>query len=98
MTKQYRKYRVDAVQSEIVKKLQSAGYSVLSLSSVGRGCPDLLVGRDGHNYLLEVKSLTGKQNQEQVDFEKGWAGQYQIVTLASLDAFLAEHQKIVQMD
>jgi hypothetical protein len=90
MPKSFRKYRVDAVQKEVVKKLQAAGYSVLSLTDVGRGCPDLLVGRNGRNYLLEVKSPNGKQNAEQVEFQKNWRGQYQVATLDNIDAFLIQ--------
>lgn len=50
-----RRGRIDTGQREIVAALRAAGCSVLSLASVGSNVPDLLVGRAGVNYLLEVK-------------------------------------------
>jgi len=47
--------RVDRNQAEIVDALRRVGCSVQSLAAVGSGCPDLLVGRGGVNYLFEVK-------------------------------------------
>ncbi len=48
--------RVDANQKAIVQALRKAGATVQSLASIGKGCPDLLVGVHGENFLLEVKS------------------------------------------
>ena len=48
--------KVDANQGEIVKALRKAGCSVVSLAAIGDGTPDLLVGRAGHTFLLEVKN------------------------------------------
>lgn len=47
--------KIDRNQPEIVKALRQVGASVQSLASVGSGCPDLLVGFRGCNYLVEVK-------------------------------------------
>ena len=47
--------RTDNNQSEIVKALRQVGMSVQVLSAVGKGCPDLLVGWRGTNYLCEIK-------------------------------------------
>lgn len=47
--------KVDDNQVEVVRKLRLLGASVTDLSAVGAGCPDLLVGYRGANYLLEVK-------------------------------------------
>ena len=47
--------RIDANQPEIVEALRSVGASVQSLAQLGGGVPDLLVGINGKNYLLEVK-------------------------------------------
>jgi hypothetical protein len=47
--------RIDANQREIVAALRAAGATVQSLADVGRGCPDLLVGYRGVNYVLEIK-------------------------------------------
>lgn len=47
--------RMDRNQSQIVTALERGGCHVQSLHTVGGGCPDLLVTRDGNVYLLEVK-------------------------------------------
>lgn len=47
---------VDANQSEIVAALRAAGATVQHLHEVGRGCPDILVGFRGQNYLFEIKN------------------------------------------
>lgn len=47
--------RIDDNQTEIVERLREVGATVQSLASVGKGCPDLLVGYHGQNYLLEIK-------------------------------------------
>lgn len=51
-----RRAHVDANQPAIVKALTQSGCSVQSLAAVGRGCPDLLVGRGAVNILLEIKN------------------------------------------
>ncbi len=48
--------RVDNNQPEIVEALRAAGCTIQSLASVGAGCPDILAGRAGQTYLLEIKS------------------------------------------
>lgn len=63
--------RIDANQPEIVLALRKAGCSVLVLSELGKGAPDLLVGElvykwrgldhdryERVNYLLELKDGT----------------------------------------
>jgi hypothetical protein len=47
--------RVDANQPSIVAALTAAGATVQYLHTLGQGCPDLLVGYRGNNYVLEVK-------------------------------------------
>jgi hypothetical protein len=51
--------KIDANQAAIVDALHAAGCTVQSLASVGCGCPDLLVGKDGITLVIEVKSDTG---------------------------------------
>jgi hypothetical protein len=72
--------RTDANQKEIVTAFRDLGASVFILSEVGKGCPDLLVGIFGLNYLVEVKD--GKKppsgqkltEKEQIFFDL-WKGQ-----------------------
>lgn len=47
--------RTDANQKEIVAALRKVGCTVAPTHMVGDGFPDLVVGRVGINYLLEVK-------------------------------------------
>ena len=80
--------RVDTDQAAIVARLRAAGYSVLSLSGMGKGCPDLLIGKDGVNYLCEVKAIKGKLTPEQEKFLNEWQGIVTILTLEFLEALL----------
>lgn len=48
-------HRKDTNQNAIEKALMQIGASVQSLHMIGSGCPDLLVGFRGTNFLLEVK-------------------------------------------
>jgi hypothetical protein len=48
--------RVDANQTPIVDALRAIGCTVQSLAMVGQGVPDLLVGINGRNFLMEVKN------------------------------------------
>ena len=77
------KAKLDENHTEVVKQLRQIGCLVLSLAAVGKGCPDLLVARDGRLLLLEVKReikkgkvfpSKSKLNQEQEDFAKLWKG------------------------
>jgi hypothetical protein len=72
--------KVDRNQSEIVQALRAVGATVQPLHAVGQGCPDLLVGYRGKNWLLEVKdwqaSNTDRQlNERQSEWHGGWKGQ-----------------------
>ena len=73
MTRRYAA-RVDANQRAIVRALRAAGCSVQSLATVGAGCPDLLVGRTGSTYLMEVKIPMEKLNTLQRDWHARWRG------------------------
>ena len=71
--------RIDENHNEIVDALREAGCTVLSLAAVGKGCPDILVGRDYTNYLLEIKDgnkppSARKLTPEQKEFFKMWRG------------------------
>lgn len=72
-------HRTDTNQTEIVKFLRSIGASVLVLSQVGHGCPDILFGIKGQNYLLEIKSAKGDLTESQKEFFDSWGGRAYIV-------------------
>lgn len=76
--------KVDRNQGQIVEALRKVGASVQPLHTVGRGCPDLLVGHRGVNYLLELKDGTAPPSRrqmtgEQVEWHANWAGQVCVV-------------------
>ena len=77
--------RIDANHVEVVQALRKVGYSVLSLASLGKGCPDLLVGGHGVNLLMEVKD--GKKppsaralTDDELTFLENWRGLSVVVT------------------
>lgn len=74
--------RTDGNQAEIISSLRKSGISVVCLSSLGGGVPDLLCGVAGVNYLLEVKNLVGrgcKFTPDEERFMSSWRGQYAVV-------------------
>ena len=91
MTKRYAA-KVDRNQSEIVDALRKVGATVQPLHTVGKGCPDLLVGFRGRNILLEVKDWKAAKSDrvltpQQVDWHGGWKGQ--VAQIETVDAALA---------
>ena len=68
--------RTDANQSAIMAVLREVGATVVDLSAVGKGVPDLLVGHRGVTYLLEVKNVKGKNRTtpDQDVFYAWWRG------------------------
>lgn len=72
--------RRDNNETEIVSALEAVGCSVTRLSQ--SGVNDLLVGRQGMNFLIEVKKLKGKLTPAQVEFRNNWQGQYDVARSA----------------
>lgn len=71
--------RVDTNQAAIVAALRGAGASVQCLHTIGRGCPDLLVGWQGKNILMEVKDGKADLTPDEQKWRAGWRGQFFIV-------------------
>ena len=76
--------RVDANQKEVVEWLRKAGATVQSLANIGNGCPDLLVGYHGKNYLMEIKDgdkvpSARKLTKDEITWHKEWQGEVHIV-------------------
>jgi Holliday junction resolvase len=84
----YQAKRTDYNQAAIVAALRKAGCTVTSLHEVGRGCPDIVVGYQGRNYLLEIKNpqTKGKLNDLQIQWHSRWRGQVATVWTVE-DAF-----------
>lgn len=76
--------KIDDNQKVIVNALRIAGASVQSLAATGKGCPDLLVGYQGINYLMEVKDgnkvpSAQKLTIDQEHWHSVWKGAVHIV-------------------
>ena len=55
--------------------------------SVGKGCPDILVGRNGMNYLIEIKDgnkpkSAQKLTPDQVEWHEKWNGSVVVINSA----------------
>lgn len=66
--------RVDDNQAEIVETFRKAGFSVFDTSGIGRGFPDLILGRNSYTWLVEIKMPEGKLNKKQIKFHQEWKG------------------------
>jgi len=75
--------KVDNNHQEIIKALREIGASVFDTSSLGRGFPDIVVGWQGVNYLVEIKTPKGKPTEQQINFFVKWLGQAVLVRSAS---------------
>lgn len=71
--------KVDANQDAIVSALRAAGASVQSLAQVGKGCPDLLAGFRGTNFVLEVKREKKNPNDDQARWHSEWRAPVYVV-------------------
>lgn len=65
-----RAHRVDANQSEIVAAFERLGCSVIDLSAVGGGVPDLAVSVFRQTVFVEVKTPVGELEPSQVRFHR----------------------------
>jgi hypothetical protein len=71
--------RVDTNQTEIVAAARKLGAGVLHLHQVGQGCPDLLLGARGINYLIEIKMPGADLTPQEAQFHLWWPGQVAVV-------------------
>lgn len=76
--------KVDANHKAIMQVMRSIGASVQSLAATGKGCPDLLVGYKGINYLMEVKDgdkvlSAQKLTIDQQHWHSAWRGRVHVV-------------------
>jgi rhamnose utilization protein RhaD (predicted bifunctional aldolase and dehydrogenase) len=71
----YYKKRVDENQQQLVHTFIALGASVLNLSRVGQGCPDLLIGYKNKSVLVEIKKDSKSTFTEpQIKFMQNWRG------------------------
>ena len=79
--------KVDVNQQEIVRSLRQCGATVQHLHTLGAGCPDILVGMRGVNYLIELKVGNAKLTPDEAEFHLTWKGQ--IAIARTIDEALA---------
>ena len=80
--------RIDANQHEIVDTLRKGGATVLILSSLGKGAPDILIGHRGTNHLAEIKDGSKPKSQQKLTppeakFFETWRGN--VLILRTMD-------------
>lgn len=71
--------KIDQNQPDIVEALRKVGASVVSLASIGQGCPDLLACKGDKLWLIEVKGPKGTLTPDQQRFILNWSGVVHIV-------------------
>ena len=76
--------RVDGNHAAIVEGLRKYGCSVQSLATIGKGCPDLLVGYRCENFTFELKDPSKvpsarKLTPDQVKWHDEWRGNVFVV-------------------
>ena len=72
--------KVDIIQHEIIQKLRSVvGVTVFPTHMAHFGFPDIVVGRAGVNYLLEIKMPGQKLTKYQEEFHNNWRGKVSVV-------------------
>lgn len=89
--------KVDSNQWKVVLALRQRGASVQCLHSVGQGCPDLLVGYQGKNFLIEVKDGSLAPSKRRLtDDEKIWHWQWrgQVRVVNSVDEAIRSVEEV----
>ena len=88
--------KTDINQSRIVDALRKCGYSVAVTSSIGNGFPDLVAGKGGINFLIEVKQ-PGKEKgltTHQIEFIARWRGNVIVASeVGAVLTFMAETER-----
>ena len=76
--------KTDENQKQIVLSFKKAGFKVVLLHMVGKGCPDLLISHShlpGWSALVEIKNpkAKGRLNNLQKDFHQNWHGNIHVI-------------------
>jgi Holliday junction resolvase len=87
--------KVDSTHASIRDGLRKAGFSVFDTSKLGAGFVDLVVGKWGQTYLVEVKTPRGRKTAlqrlgaAQAAFRDTWNGGPVIAAYSLQDAIYA---------
>lgn len=80
--------KIDGNQRAIVDGLRKFGCTVQSLATIGKGCPDILVGYRCENFLFEIKDpqrgpKACQLRPDQQEWHDAWRGSvFKIETLS----------------
>jgi hypothetical protein len=90
--------KVDSNHAAIAALLRQVGCSVLDLSKVGHGCPDLLCAVNGTDFLVEVKDGDKSPSRreltpDQKQFHASWKGKLHTVISAEQALDLVAHYR-----
>lgn len=88
-----RRAKHDSNHSYITKILQRLGFSVQNTAGVGAGFPDLVVGKAGRNYLVEIKTEHGSLEPSQTAFARDWNGG-KVTVLRTIDDCIEFNNKV----
>jgi Holliday junction resolvase len=76
-----RRKRVDANQKQITKELRDLGFSVALTHTIGKGFPDIVVGKNGVTLLVELKAnKKAKLTPDEKAFLENWQGSFLVAT------------------
>jgi len=72
--------KVDVNQPALVEQIRALGWTVQHLHTLGKGCPDIMVGAKGKNYLFEIKNpeYDGRLTADEQEWHDMWRGQVDI--------------------
>jgi hypothetical protein len=92
-------HKADANQAEIVQALVKVGCSATWIEGIlDSGAPDLLVGRAGRTYLLEIKSGGGRLSASQFAWHRRWRGAPVVVVRTIEEALTAVGVRVAPME
>ena len=70
----YVKRKVDLNQKEIVQQLRALGYSVRHTHTIGKGFPDIAIGKNQFTALVEIKRPGETLTPDEKEFFQIWKG------------------------
>jgi len=82
----YQVKRTDANQQEVMDYLRKEGFTVWDTHELGGGFPDIVVGCEDGNVLVEIKQPGGKLNEKEQNFFDTWKG-YKTIAYSGEDAY-----------
>ena len=93
--------RIDSNQPEIVKGLRDTGHSVAITSAVGKGFPDIIVGRNGVTLPMEIKDgslvpSARKLTKDERRWFDGWIGSAVVVN--NLEEAIEAMNKLIRKE